>query len=342
MSAPEGRLMDTSLVRCGVPGVRLENEELLLSIFPDVGGKILDLVHKPTRFNLLWQNPRVSLRPTYAGAAFDDVWCGGWDELFPTDAPCTLDGNTYHDHGDLWFGPWEWSAQRDDADEATLYLRRFTVSLPCLMEKWISLRRGATAVAFRHRLSNLGTQPVSFLWNLHVAHAIEPGSRVHVPAGRVGVEPPFWGRAGEGVGELSWPVHDDGSGARHDLSRLPGPEAGRTEWLFARDLREGWCAVTHPSAGVGLELAFDREVFSTVWLWGVFGGWRGHYVLLTEPCTSTPGSLADNVARGRAATLEPGGVLETRVVATVLANADPRGEGDRKPVETAVREGSSL
>jgi hypothetical protein len=103
-------------------------------------------------------------------------------------------------------------------------------------------------------------------------------------------------------------------------------------------LREGWCAVTHPSRGVGLELAFDREVFSTVWLWGVFGGWRGHYVLLTEPCTSAPGSLADNVARGQAAVLEPGDVLETSVVATVLAQVDPSGEGDRKPVATAARE----
>jgi hypothetical protein len=342
MSAPEGRLVDTSFLHAGMAGLRLENEKLSLSIFPDAGGKILDLVHKPTGFNFLWQNPRVGLRPTYAGAAFDDVWCGGWDELFPTDAPCTLDGNTYHDHGDLWYGSWEWAVERDDAEEATLYLRRFSVSLPCLMEKWVSLRREGTAVTFRHRLSNLGTQPVSFVWNLHVAHAIEPGSRVHLPAGRVGVEPPFWGRAGEGVAELSWPVHDDGSGRPHDLSRLPGPEAGHTEWLFARDLHEGWCAVTHPSAGVGLELAFDRKVFSTVWLWGVFGGWRGHYLLLTEPCTSPPGSVADNVLRGGAATLEGGGVLETGVVATVLVHVDSRGEGDRKPMGTAPREGPSL
>jgi hypothetical protein len=338
VSAPEDRLVDVSLVRNGVAGIRLQGDLISLSVFPDAGGKILELVHRPTGFNLLWQNPRVGLKPTYAGAAFDDMWCGGWDELFPTDAPCTLDGNTYHDHGDLWFGPWEWSVERGDAEEATLYLRRFTVSLPCLMEKWISLRRDAPAVAFRHRLSNLGTQSVPFVWNLHVAHAIEPDSRVHLPAGRVGVEPPFWGRVAEGIDELSWPVHADESGARHDLSRLPGPEAGRTEWLFARDLREGWCAVTHPSKGVGLELAFDREVFSTVWLWGVFGGWRGHYVLLTEPCTSTPGSLADNVARGQAATLEPGDVLETSVVATVLAHVDPHGEGDRRPVATVARE----
>ena len=157
MSAPGSPLVDASLVRDGVPGVALESEELALSVFPDAGGKILELVHKPTGYNLLWQNSRVGLQRTYAGAAFDDVWCGGWDELFPTDAPCSLDGNTYHDHGDLWIGPWAWSVEQDDGEEATLYLRRFAVSLPCLMEKWISLRRDSSAVTFRHRLSNLGT-----------------------------------------------------------------------------------------------------------------------------------------------------------------------------------------
>lgn len=318
MSAPAGRLVDVSLVRDGVPGIALENDKLSLTVFPGAGGKILDLVHKATGFNLLWQNPRVRLTRTYPGAAFDDVWCGGWDELLPTDAPCTFDGNTYHDHGDLWIGPWEWSVERDDADEATLYMRRYGVSLPFLMERWISLRRDAQAVVFHHRLSNLGVRPFPFVWNLHVAHAIEPGSRVRLPAGRVGVEPPFWGRATEDVEELSWPLHEDGSGTCHDLSRVPGREEGVTEWLYTKDLGEGRCAVIHPSVGVGLELAFDAEVFTTVWLWGVFGGWRGHYLLLTEPCTSPPGSLADNAARGRAAVLEDGGVLETGVVASIV------------------------
>jgi hypothetical protein len=94
--------------------------------------------------------------------------------------------------------------------------------------------------------------------------------------------------------------------------------SGVTEWLYARELDEGWCAVTHPTAGVGLGLAFDPMLFRTVWLWGVYGGWRGHYVLLTEPATSPPGGLAANLAAGSAAWIEPGAVLETAVVARVL------------------------
>ena len=87
--------------------------------------------------------------------------------------------------------------------------------------------------------------------------------------------------------------------------------------------------------GSGLELTFDREVFSTVWLFGVYGGWRGHYFLLTEPCTSPPGSLADAVASGHAVILEAGEELETEVVATVFTDVDTRPQGEGQPYEIA-------
>ena len=306
-------IVDTTLVHEGVPGIALQGERLRLTLFPDAGAKILDLVHRPTGVNLLWQNPRVPLRRTYPGAAFDDIWCGGWDELFPTDPPCELDGNTFHDHGDLWHGPWDWSVEHDDGETATVHLRRHTVALPCLMEKWITLRRDGLDVRFRHRLTNLGTQPLPFAWSLHVAHAIGPDSRIHLPTAAVAAEPSMPGRLDGSGDAAAWPVHEG-----VDLAAVLPPESGVTEWLYAVDPHEGWCAVDAPARSVGLAIEFDAELFRTTWLWGVYGGWRGHYVLLTEPSTSPPGGLAQNVADGTAAWIDPGGVIETAVTATVL------------------------
>ena len=306
-------IVDTALVQEGVPGIQLQGDHLRLTIFPEAGAKILDLVHLPTGINLLWQNPRVPLRRTYPGAAFDDVWCGGWDELFPTDPPCELDGNTFHDHGDLWHGPWEWSVDQDDGETATVYLRRHTVALPCLMEKWVTLRRDGLDVRLRHRLTNLGTQPVPFAWSLHVAHPIGPDSRIHVPTDAVAAVPAQPGRFRGTSVPLRWPVHDG-----LDLGAVLPAASGLTEWLYAVGLREGWCAVTHPSRSVGLALQFDPHLFRTTWLWGVYGGWRGHYVLLTEPSTSPPGGLAHNVADGTAAWLDADSAIETAVTAVVL------------------------
>jgi hypothetical protein len=180
------------------------------------------------------------------------------------------------------------------------------------MEKWITVRRDGLEIGFRHRLRNLGTRPEPYTWSLHVAHAIAPSSRIFLPATRLAVVDPGSSRFGAECREVSWPVHH---GA--DLQRVLGPERGLTEWLYPLDLQEGSCAVLHEN-GVGLALAFDPTVFRTVWTWGVYGGWRGHYVLLTEPSTSPPGGLAACVAAGTAALIEPGAVLETEVVATVL------------------------
>jgi hypothetical protein len=180
------------------------------------------------------------------------------------------------------------------------------------MEKWITVRRDGLEIGFRHRLRNLGTRPEPYTWSLHVAHAIEPTSRFFLPATRLAVVDPGSSRFGAECREVSWPVHDG-----EDLQRVLGPERGLTEWLYPVDLQEGSCAVVHQN-GIGLALAFDPGIFRTVWTWGVYGGWRGHYVLLTEPSTSPPGGLAASVAAGTAALIEPGAVLETEVVATIL------------------------
>jgi hypothetical protein len=323
-------MLDCTYSEHGIGGLLLDNGVIVVTLFPDAGAKILNLVDKQSGVDLLWQNERVRLARTYPGAAFDDLWCGGWDELFPTDPPCEVDGNAVHDHGDLWIGPWECSVERDDGQEVTLHLRRFSVALPCLMEKWLTLVRGERHLRFRHRLSNLGGSAVPFSWSLHVAHAISPTSRVHLPTSSLSVVPGQAGRFGNGNGPIGWPLHSEEGHGAIDVAAVAAPDSGLTEWLYASEIREGWCAVTDPSRGVGLVVAFDRGVFTTVWLWGVYGGWRGHYVLLTEPSTCPPGGLAQNLSDGTAAWLEPHGVLETSVVATVV---DARGEssGDALP-----------
>jgi hypothetical protein len=139
-------------------------------------------------------------------------------------------------------------------------------------------------------------------------------------------EPDQAGRFAAAHDAVGWPAHGE-----IDVGAVQPPESGLLEWMHPRGLREGWCAVGHPSRGVGLGLEFDPEVFRTVWIWGVYGGWRGHYVLLTEPSTSPPGGLARNVANGTAAALEPHGVLETDVRAVVLEEVDGTTPSDRRP-----------
>ena len=309
-----------------IPLVRLEGLHLHAVFVPDAGAKLLQLIDTRSGHNLLWQNPRVPLARTYAGAPFDDVWCGGWDELFPTDYPCTIDACSYHDHGDLWNGPWEWSLSESDR-AITAHFSRFTTSVPCHVSKTATLLRDTRELTFEHRIENLSASEVRFMWNLHIAHPITFGSRVHLPATSMGVAGPTFGRLEEGKTRVPWPHVRAGL----DFSRLPDASPGVVEFLHAEELRDGWCVVTHPGMGLALRLTFDREIFRTPWLWGVFGGWRGHHLLLTEPCTSLPGSLADAIANGSAARLGPGEVLRTAVSVEITDVFDPDAPGECDP-----------
>ncbi len=308
----------------GLESVRIVGDEIEVAVVPGAGGKISRIVDRASGFNVLWENPRVPLRRTYPGAPFDDVWSGGWDDVFPTDPPCEYDGGSYHDHGDLWIGEWDWSIEEDSLDAATIHLSRDSVSLPCRVDKWIRVDRGSPKVSVRLRLTNSSVRPVTFMWNQHIAHAIGPDSRVHLPASQMNVVGPAPSLGG--ATSVDWPVHDG-----RDLSILAGPEAGTLEFLYPGDLRAGWCTVTHPSRGLAVRVEFDPAVFRTPWQWRVSGGWRGHHFLLTEPCTSRPGSLADAAANSSAAVLDAESSLETELDVTVFASFDGGAPGDVDP-----------
>lgn len=309
----------------GVDRLTLRGSRVTVSIAPTAGAKVVSLVDNESGFDLLWHNPRVPLRPTYAGAPFDDVWSGGWDEVFPTDGPCEADGNTYHDHGDLWIAPWTWDLEASTGTSATVHLTAQSTSLPCRADKWLTLERGSDQIELRLRLTNLSALPFRFVWNQHVAHALVPGSRLHLPVSRLGVvgNAPSLGDASE----VDWPCWND-----RDLSLVAGAEAGTLELLYALDLSDGWCAVRHPTPALVLHLAYDNEVFATPWLWRAFGGWRGHHLLLTELCTSLPGDLRSSITNGSAATLQGEQSLETTVTVTVASQFDASARGDQDPL----------
>ena len=48
----------------------------------------------------------VPLQASPIGAAYDDVWAGGWEELFPNDAPGAFEGRDLPDHGEWWTMAW--------------------------------------------------------------------------------------------------------------------------------------------------------------------------------------------------------------------------------------------
>ena len=90
----------------------LTSDTLRLEILPECGGKIRSLVDLRSGCEWMWENPTLpQRRPEYGQKYETFLDTGGWDELFPTVAPCEIEGISVPDHGDLVSLPWEVTGQ---------------------------------------------------------------------------------------------------------------------------------------------------------------------------------------------------------------------------------------
>ena len=294
----------------GLRTIVLENEWLRLVVLPEAGAKIWQITYRPSSTDLLWNNPEILPARLAAGSCYDDVWSGGWDELFPNDEIAIIDGNTYPDHGELWTG--EWGAETFEDAESVGARLRYTTSGSIQVEKTIRLRRGYPRIEFHHRFVNQGTAGFPFLWKLHPAMAVSPVHRIDFPKMRVVLEPAFPGSLA-GSGDWGhWPILATPLGDV-DLRRVSPQEARKLYFFYGTQMEAGWCAITNTDTELACGLQFDSSIFRCCWLFATYGGWRNYNVAVLEPCTGYPLNFEAMMAAGRQRTLAPGEALETDV-----------------------------
>ncbi len=89
----------------GLRVITLENDLLRLQILPEAGAKIWQITHLPHGADLLWNNPRIPPARHTIHTRYDDVWSGGWDELFPNDPETTIGEERYPITGNSGVAP---------------------------------------------------------------------------------------------------------------------------------------------------------------------------------------------------------------------------------------------
>ncbi len=295
----------------GFRAIVMENRALRAMFLPELGGKLWSLVDKRTDREVLWHNPRMDPRPAAYGATYDDWFCGGWDELFPNDAPTTHAGELYPDHGEWWALPFTWRVSRDDTS-CTLHLTRNGVVTNTSVVKDVTLRADTTMLEFQYSLTNHSYKPLDYLWKLHPAMAVNASSRIDLPAHNVIVDAGFRDRLGAEVSSFAWPYAQTAHGVV-DMRQVPAVESRSCDFYYAVDIPQGWCALTDTATHSGAGLVFEPNVFKSVWVFGAYGGWRDLYVTILEPCTGYPYRLEDAVAQGTASRIDAGKTLNTRI-----------------------------
>jgi hypothetical protein len=288
----------------------LENRMLRVVILPEAGGKIWQITYKPLDADLLWNNPRIAPAKLPLGSRYDDVWSGGWDELFPCDEASAIEGESYPDHGELWTGNWT-AEPFSQVDLAGVRLRYITPISSIEVEKTIRLGGAQSCIEFEHRFTNRGRTDFPFLWKLHPAMAVTAQHRIDFPAMKVRLEPAFPGTLA-GAPDADWPLIKTPNG-NVDLRRITPESARQLYFFYGTEMKGNWCALTNPATGLACGLQFDPHVFGCCWLFATYGGWRNYNVAVLEPCTGYPLNFEAMKAAGRHRSLAPGEAFRTGV-----------------------------
>ncbi len=306
------RAVETEIA--SLPAVLLESELVSLSILPEPGAKIYDLVWKPSGRQVLWQNPRIAPQRYPIDSNFDNYWCGGWDEGFPTCDACEHNGESYPNLGELRSIAWTLEKMETRGEEAAAELSAFGPITPVRAVKRVSVC--GASVSVRYQLTNIGPLPLDFIWGSHPALAVTDQTVIHIPA-ETGIvqlsSSPSLGSPGQ---QYRWPLLKTPSGTT-DMSRVQSRSAGIFAGHFATGLRAGGYSVEFRGEDLGLAFRFDREQCPYLWLWIVYGGWRGYHHVIVEPWTSCPVNLAEAVRQNTAVRLQPGRTFAAEVSLTL-------------------------
>jgi hypothetical protein len=302
----------------GLRALILENRELRVVVLPELGGKIWSIVSKRHDREMLWHHPRMAPRPAHYDAAYDNWFCGGWDDVFPNDYPVAIDDEAYPDHGEVWSMPASWSVRRED-DAASIALEHRGIAIDTRFRKVITLREGERDLHLRYEIANEGRAPLAVHWKSHPALPLEAGARLHLPAKKVLVDEGF--AEAFGTDEFAWPDAPLPGGGVRDLRALPDPDAGEVWFFYGLELEAGYFAVSYPAASVGFGLTFDPAVLTSVWIFASFGAWRNLNTIIIEPCTGYRARLDEAIAHGSATSLAPGAPIATEMIMTVLGDA---------------------
>lgn len=285
----------------GLPALALSNDELECIVVPSLGGKITNLRRKRGR-EWLWRDRGREFADRKADGAFPDT--GGWDECFPTIAPCPMPGAMpgeppLPDHGELWDLDWQHDVLVTPA--ATLLTSRVEGrALPYEFHRDIVVPVEGDALRLEYRLVHRGTVSFPYLWSAHPMFIAPEGMTVTLPTvteARVDHASERPDLAPDAV--VPWPL--DGESYSW---KVPGV-TGWSAKLYAEFGASGTAVLTDPVRNEQLEIAVDPGQVPLVGLWLDLSGTMGRIGI--EPCLGAPDQLDRAVGAWHAApVLAPG------------------------------------
>jgi hypothetical protein len=302
----------------GFEALVLENPRVRAIVIPSLGGRVWELLDRVRGRQWIWHRDNVPLTVSPRGSSYDDVWAGGWEELFPNDAPADFEGRTLPDHGEWWTTAWT-AAEVSAGAEAVVRLVAETQTPNTSCFKEVRLRGDADTIHVSYRIESREADPFHFLFKQHLPIALTPSCELILPGGLVAAVDPAFGTLLPSPGPFAWPLAEGTNGRNVDLRQVPPRSSEEREFVYVSELPESWCGVDDVTQGASIRMRYDQQRMPFLWLFMSYGGWRDCYTAVLEPCTNMPKDLTEAVRTGQSARLDPGAVFETSVAVTLGA-----------------------
>ncbi len=285
----------------GLTTIRLESDRLCVEVVPAIGGRIIDITEKPGGHRFLWRNPGLLLQRSAPGSAYDQRFYGGIDEILPNDIPEEFNGTHFPDHGEIWTLPLDHAIEGN-----SLILKGALPLMGFDYTKKLTLRDESPHITIAYRIENRSPERKIFMWKLHAALAIEPGDTLVCPAKFAEVLDTEWSRWKQ-TEPFEWPL------IQNERADSIPEMINDFDYLCLSGLDEGRIGLLNRSAGMEFTYHFDTEIFPYAHYFATYGGFKGLYTGVLEPCTTRSYSVVEENEHSRCSSLEPGEVLETTV-----------------------------
>ena len=335
-----GCRVNDQVVLHGIPALIIQNELIQVVILVGKGGEVAQFLYKPLDVDFLWRGPNSlhnpSQFPANGGlppAPFFDHWSGSWIEVVPNGGPaCDYHGAQLGFYGDTVNIPWEYKILEDSPECVRIGMWVKAYRTPFLLQRVITIQSLKPALFFEERLTNLGHEPMDYMWGHHPvlgAPFLDESCRISAPASRVEVlhdeDGPDYRMGLHQVGR--WPLIKNRDGDPLDLRDVPPPSGSTMDNCYLSEFEEGWIAVSNMRKNVGFGLAWDPKVFRYVWIWEALGGGKGYpwygrtYNVGIEPWSGFPcAGLNEAIRRNTSLQLQPGKSLDVWLTAAAYTD----------------------
>jgi len=298
----------------GFEAVTVDTGSLALSLIPDLGGKVSSLRDTRSGREWLWRHPRMAYAQVPHGSNYiTQADTGGWDECFPSVAPCRYpvgpwQGAAIQDHGELWSQP-----ARLKTETLNKTVKLITtwegVVLPYTFERTITLVRDSAIIHSDYVVHNQSYAPLSFIWCAHPLLAIELGMTLHLPAQATfnvwASVPPDLLEQERYTPSGTLPIDSALGSVDCTLQRT-----GKALKLWSNPLNAGHASLR--ASNGALEMRWDKAKLPQVAVWMNLGAWAGdggepYFNLGLEPCIGAQDSLEEAVNEGNLYQTVPAG-----------------------------------